>query len=310
VVRRKVLPSFKECDASVKGIASRRFSTAREVADEFNLPTAYSSVDALLEDPSIDAVYIATPVSTHAELTITAAKAGKHVLCEKPMAMSSAEALDMQQVCREHHVHLEIAYYRRYYPVIVKLKALLEAGKIGEAKRVRVNCHSPRTMIPGSDWRYDPQTSGGGVLMDIGSHRIDLLVFLFGKIICSTGDIRSLQQTAVEDDCLLHLQFEQGVEADLSVSWSKENYEDSILVEGNKGRLWIEKLNAGILKLESRTERDEFILPLTQQTHSDLIGTFEEKIKNSRPESFFQTDAIQTTLAIEEVYRSNNYFTA
>ncbi|MEL6820917.1 MAG: Gfo/Idh/MocA family oxidoreductase [Calditrichota bacterium] len=310
VVRRKVLPSFKECNADIRGIASRRLTMAENVAAEFNLPIAYTNVEALLTDPSIDAVYIATPVSSHAELTIKAAKAGKHVLCEKPMAMSHSEALEMLQACRRYQVHLEIAYYRRHFPVVSKLRQLLESGKIGVAMRAQVNCHSPRTMVQGSDWRYEPDTSGGGVLMDIGSHRIDLLIHLFGAIKSSSGKVLSIQETKVEDDCLLQLQFESGLEATLSIAWSKADYEDSLVIRGKRGVLRIDKINTGMLLLETEAGTEEFSMPMNQQTHTCLIEDFAERISLLHKEPLTETTAIETTMAIQDVYQANNYFTA
>src|SRR5262249_40883668 len=147
-------------------------------------PRWTSSRAELLADPEVTAVYVATEHHRHCEDVVAAAEAGKHVLCEKPMANSIPECRRMIEACRASGVALQIAYYRRYYPKMLQMKELLDSGAIGEpvtahihlAYRLdRTRIGPPRTPYGTYGWRLNASLSGGGALVDTGSHRLDLL---------------------------------------------------------------------------------------------------------------------------------------
>jgi predicted dehydrogenase len=124
-------------------VTNRTKSRAEEFARRHGNPQVHDTVESLLADANIDAVYIATHPDTHAEFTVQAAHAGKHVLCEKPMAMSVAESNRMLEACRAHHVSLSIAFYRREFPVVKRLKELLDAKAIGRPLSVCIDNYTP-----------------------------------------------------------------------------------------------------------------------------------------------------------------------
>ena len=133
IARKRIAPALRElpnCD--FVSVSRSRSDLAEEFAKEFGAPKWFADWRELVADPEIDAVYIATPVFLHAEQTIAAAKAGKHVLSEKPMALSVKECDEMIAACRANNVKLGIAYYRRFYPLIKRVKEIIASGEIGK----------------------------------------------------------------------------------------------------------------------------------------------------------------------------------
>ena len=177
IARKKVIPGMRSADnVEVVAIASRDASTARRVADELAIPKAHGSYEALLADPEVDAVYIPLPNHLHAEWTIAAVRAGKHVLCEKPLAMTAADAQRMVDAASEAGVHLMEAFMYRHHPSWVAARELVAAGRIGRLTAVQ------------SWFSYynDDATNirnvldyGGGALFDIGCYCVNLSRMLF-----------------------------------------------------------------------------------------------------------------------------------
>jgi predicted dehydrogenase len=155
--------------ATLAGIASRRGETARAWACEFAIPHAYSSYDALLADPAINAVYIPLPNDQHSEYTLKAAAAGKHVLCEKPLARSVDEAAQMAAECRRHSVILMEAFMWRHHPRVGRACEMVAAGELGELRLVKMDFSFD---IDRADWRLRPE-QGGGALFDLGCYGIN-----------------------------------------------------------------------------------------------------------------------------------------
>jgi predicted dehydrogenase len=132
IVRRRVGDALRESAGStLAGVTRARADLVDAFAREIGAARAFATWQELVADPAIDAVYIATPVRLHAQQTIAAAAAGKHVLCEKPMAMDAAECDEMIEACRRAGVALGIAYYRRFYPAVIRVKEILASGEIG-----------------------------------------------------------------------------------------------------------------------------------------------------------------------------------
>jgi xylose dehydrogenase (NAD/NADP) len=156
----------------VSAVASRDEAKARGFAREFAIARHFGSYQALLADPDIDAVYIPLPNSLHAEWSIAAVKAGKHVLCEKPLAATAAEARAMFDAARRHGVHLVEGYPYRSQPQTLKLREMLDAGVIGEVRLIQAAFGF--TLAAGENIRLNPQLAGGA-LMDVGAYPVSLV---------------------------------------------------------------------------------------------------------------------------------------
>ncbi|WP_205622747.1 Gfo/Idh/MocA family protein [Paenibacillus wynnii] len=174
-----VMPAIVESESGViQGIASRGLEKSSAVAAEFGVKNAYGSYEELLSDEEVDAVYIPLPNHLHREWVIRAAEAGKHVLCEKPIALNSSEAAEMVDACNKAGVHLAEAYMYRHHPRISEVQALIASGEIGDLRSIRgtftYNDAGDTTNIRfRSDW-------GGGSLYDIGCYPLTAARLLYG----------------------------------------------------------------------------------------------------------------------------------
>ena len=217
------------------------------------------------------------------------------------MAMTVEECQRMVDACHNAGVTLMLAYYRNFYPNIVKMKALMDEDAIGEVVLAKINhtgFYNPNRHDL-SSWRVDPKISGGGVLMDLGSHRISLLQYLM-------GDIKSVQGYAeavhldidVDDSAVFTLRFESGAHAVANINWNIGVSIDDVEVYGTEGCLRCSPLNSGNLTLETKSdgwvEMHQAPLP---HTHTGLIEDFVNHLKTGEPircsgESGLQTNAI------------------
>lgn len=191
-------------------------SGGREIAKRFGIPGYTDSVEELLGDPAIDAVYIASPVDAHFEQIKKAAMAGKHILCEKPLAIGAERARAAVAICREKDVKLQVGYMMRFHGAHRKIKEFIDAGALGTvvAVRAQLSCWYP--PLPGA-WRQDPARGGGGALIDLGSHLFDLLEFFLGKISAigtMTGSL--VHDYRSEDSSVALIRFECGAFATIS----------------------------------------------------------------------------------------------
>jgi predicted dehydrogenase len=144
----------------------------------------------LIHDPEVDAVYIATPPSSHKQYTMMSADAGKPVYVEKPMALNFAECHEMVAACQAAGVPLFVAYYRRALPRFLKIKELVDSGAVGEVRFVSVTLYQPAVeglASPQLPWRVVPEVSGGGLFVDLASHMLDFLDYVFGPIVSVQG---------------------------------------------------------------------------------------------------------------------------
>ncbi len=179
IARTKVIPGMRRAARTdVVAIASRDGDRARQVATELAIPTAHESYEALLADPTVDAVYIPLPNSLHAEWTLRAADAGKHILCEKPLAMTSADARRMVDGCRAAGVHLAEAFMYRLHPSWVAVRELVASGRIGRLTAIQ-SWFSYFNDDPANIRNI--RSAGGGALYDVGCYCVNLSRMLFGS---------------------------------------------------------------------------------------------------------------------------------
>ncbi|WP_438447548.1 Gfo/Idh/MocA family protein [Gorillibacterium sp. sgz5001074] len=176
----KVIPGMLKSEtAEIAAIASRGPEKAREAAAQFGIPKAYGSYEELLSDPEVEAVYIPLPNHLHKEWTIRAAEAGKHVLCEKPLALSATEAEEMADACRQAGVVLAEAFMYRYHPQISLSKKLIEEGSVGTVRLIRGSFTFHNAADTGNV-RYVKEW-GGGSLFDVGCYPIHAARYLLGQ---------------------------------------------------------------------------------------------------------------------------------
>jgi xylose dehydrogenase (NAD/NADP) len=177
---RAVIPGIRASETGVvSAIASRDLSKSQEKAAEWEIPTAYGSYEELLADPNIDAVYIPLPNHLHKEWTIKAAKAGKHVLCEKPFAMDAAEAQEMVEACAAAGVLLAEAFMYRHHPRYEAIQEIVKSGEIGEIRGIH-GAFTFNSSGASSNVRFH-RDMGGGSLYDVGCYPISAARLLLGS---------------------------------------------------------------------------------------------------------------------------------
>ena len=170
IARKRMIPAIVAADAAqLVAIASQRPGVAAECAAEASVPAAYDSYASLLADPAVEAVYIPASGDAHHSLTLAAAQAGKHVLCEKPLATTVAQADEMAAACRRAGVILQEAFMWRHHPRTQRTLELIDVGAIGELRIINVSFSFP---LDPSDWRMRPER-GGGAMWDLGCYGVD-----------------------------------------------------------------------------------------------------------------------------------------
>ncbi|MGC1373358.1 MAG: Gfo/Idh/MocA family oxidoreductase [Candidatus Sulfotelmatobacter sp.] len=295
---RRVIPAIQaEPRSRLYGLVSRDPAKAAPHSASTKI---WTSLDDALSDPAIDAVYVATPVFLHAPQTIASLRAGKHVLCEKPMAMNEAEARSMLDAAAKNQRSLGIAYYRRAYPKLQRAKQLLEAGAIGKPVLAELTCHGwfdgkeYDESDRGRHWLVDPAKAGGGPLFDIASHRIDVLNFLFGQPQRVSAHLsNAVHQYAVEDNATAMIDYAEGVRGIVDVRWHSKIKRDECRIRGTDGEMELSPLNGPELIYPGGREN----LPVNSNVHLPMIENFVDAVEGKAPllaggEAAFWTDWI------------------
>jgi len=178
-------------DSEIVAVMRRNGEKAKDYAQRHHVPKWYDNADALINDPDINAIYVATPPNIHAEMAIKVAAAGKPVYVEKPMAKTYKECILMIEAFKKAGVPLYVAYYRRALPNFLFVKEQIENGVIGDVRMVKIEMYKPLQpdIITHQDnhWRVNPEIAGGGYFYDLASHQLDMLDFLFGPIKYAEG---------------------------------------------------------------------------------------------------------------------------
>lgn len=293
ITTKRVLPAIlAESRSELWGIVTRN----PEKAEPYQT-RVFTDYEAALRNPEIDVVYVATPVAMHAPQTIAALQAGKHVLCEKPVALNHTEAWCMGEAADRAGRILGIAYYRRLYPNILRAKELIAQGAIGRPVLAEMNNHS---WLPADSrgWLLDPALAGGGPLYDIGSHRIDLLNFFFGKPVRVTGQRANVvHDKAVEDAATVMVEYEGGVRGVVDVRWHSRVYRDACRFIGTDGEIDLTPLNSGRVVYPG----GEDLLPPHDNLHYPLIENYVTAVLEGRPPVCPLTEAAVTDWVTEQV---------
>jgi 1,5-anhydro-D-fructose reductase (1,5-anhydro-D-mannitol-forming) len=253
-------------------------------AAKYDNTRVWTTLDEALADPDVQrevhAVYVGTPVFLHGPQTIQSLRAGKHVLVEKPMAMNEAEARAMVDVANETGKMLGVAYYRRFYPKVVRAKQLLEAGVIGKPVVAELTCHMWFDGTGSRSWLVDPARAGGGPLLDIASHRIDVLNFLFGRPTSATGQLSNVvHHYGVEDNATAMIEYEGGVRGVVDVRWHSKVGRDECRIRGTEGEMELSPLNGPDLAYPGGRET----LPVHPNVHLPLIENFVDAVDGRAP---------------------------
>jgi predicted dehydrogenase len=308
IARKRVAPALRDLpDCELVAVNRANFEQAAVFAGEFGAKRWYRDWQELISDEEVEAVYIATPVHLHADQTIAAARAGLHVLCEKPMALNTIECDRMIAECEANSVCLGISYYRHFYPVVERIKSLLDSGEIGTPIFAQVNAFEGFDPPPTHPrrWLLQKSLSGGGPLFDFGCHRIEVLMNLFGRV----KEVRGLSgnilfEREVEDTASALFQFEEKTQATLSVTHAALEPQDTLSIFGSLGSLHVAVLNEGELKIRTATGERVEVHRSHQNFHQPLIADFTQSVLTGRAPGVGGLIGREVTKVMEEVYAS------
>ncbi len=303
-------PAFNKVEGSeLVAVMRRDAEKAADYARRHQVPKWYGDAGELIDDPEVNAVYIATPPGSHAEYTERAAAAGKPVYVEKPMARNYAECQRMIEACDKAGVPLFVAYYRRRLPAFLKVVELLEAGAIGEVRYVSINliqAAGDLDVKPGN-WRVVPEEAGAGYFFDLASHMLDFLDCALGPIGAVQGQAANQAgRYATEDVVCANFTFESGVMG--SGVWcftaAASAAADRTEIVGSKGKISYPTFAPTPVRLETEGEEEEFVLlppeniqqPLIETVVADVLG------KGSCPST--GVSAVRTSRVMDEVVRA------
>jgi predicted dehydrogenase len=290
---------------------SRDRARAEAFATAFDAPAAYDDLDRLLGDDRIHVVYVATEVDRHAELTIAAAAAGKHVLVEKPMALTAAECRTMIAAAERHQVRLSVAYYVRFFEKAAVMKRVIDGGALGRIVRAtitQIGYYNPPPDDP-KYWRVADR-GGGNQLADVGSHRLDLLTYWLGPParVAGLSDRLSLPYAAPDSETAL-VQFVSGAHATVLANANVPRNvrrtagpgnpagETSIELYGTEGALFTDPWSDAPVEVVG-ADSPPITCTRPENAHAPMIDDFATAIAEGRPPRFTGTDGMWATAVI------------
>ncbi len=238
IARNAMIPAIGESsNGEVVAIASRDAARARAAADELGIARSYGTYEELLSDPAVDAVYNPLPVSMHAEWSIRAAEAGKHVLCEKPLCRSAAEARRMTEAFAGRKLVVMEAFMYRFHPVTVKVKELVDSGGVGTVRTIRASFAAGNN--DNDDIRMKPET-GGGAMLDVGCYCVSLIRLIAGEEPSEVAAVSHIgPSTGVDESTGGALLFPSGIVGYFGCSF-RTHYDSSYDIVGSEGRVLVD----------------------------------------------------------------------
>ncbi len=282
--------------AEIVGVATRTAEHGKLAAEKFNVEAWYTDYRELLKRDDLDAVSICTPNYLHARQAIDAAKAGKHILCEKPLAMTLEEVDEMIKAAYEAKVFLMNPSHQRFIPILKDIKEVLDQLGTITFVHYRFAHQGPYKAWKAQSkekWFYDEKQAGGGVLLDLGPHALDLLDWYFGDVELVQGALLKTFEhpTKSEDTAILLFKFRNGILAELDTSWASEPEFNEFQIYGTKGTikvdLW-ERAPIGIMPKKLKRNEKVSQLPLTgifaqvSVAQRSMIHYFVDCVRNNK----------------------------
>lgn len=246
-------PAFQKVPGSSLEMVMRRDADKlKDYAARHQVPRYSTDYLDILRDPDINAVYVATPPDTHAFYTMEAARYGKAVYVEKPMARTVAECEAMVRACRDARVPLFVAYYRRGQPKFLKAKELLTLGMLGQPRSFTyLYACPPPDVDPDRPWLLEKEKAGGGLLYDVGSHMIDIILYLMGDPVEVVGRSANLSGKHATDDMSSALfRFSCGAQGVMQLSFSAAQKADQLLILGSRASMSLSVMSNDPIRVE------------------------------------------------------------
>ncbi|MEP6926086.1 MAG: Gfo/Idh/MocA family oxidoreductase [Ginsengibacter sp.] len=294
-------PAFNKVNnSSLVAVMRRNAEKAKDYAQRHNVPKWYDDAGKLINDPEVNAVYIATPPSSHEECTLAAIAAGKPVYVEKPMTTNSASAVRMMDAANKKKSKLVIAHYRREQPYFKKIKQLLNGKIIGEVRTVHLDFYkkllsTEELKLPGNAWRVDTTISGGGLFHDLAPHQLDLMYYFFGGIENASGFSVNQSSLYNADDVVTgNVLFKSG--AVFSGVWcfnvDSENEKDTCEIQGSEGKIMFSVFGQQKLSITKNGGTEIFSFEPLQHVQQPMIEKVVEYFLDEGPNPCSAEDGV------------------
>lgn len=301
-------PLMRTPGSEVRVVMRRDADAARSFAERHGVTRHTTSFEQVLDDHEVDAIYVATPPSSHEPLSVAALRAGKIVYVEKPMALDHAGCVRMLEAAREAERPLFVAYYRRRLPRFVRVRQLLAEGAIGAVRHASIVLTRPMPADPASlGWRVEPRVAGGGRFVDLGCHALDALDFLLGPIARARGEaVCASGAHEAEDTVVASLRFESGALGVGVWSFAGDRFEDALTLVGSAGRITWSCLGTEPVRLERAGGVESFGEPTPEHVQGPLVASMIDELLGRAPRGSMPSTgetAARTSRVLDEVLR-------
>ncbi len=308
VTEKKSGPAFSRVPGSkLVAVMRRDGAKAEDYARRHGVPRWYDRAEDLINDPEVNAVYVATPPAFHRDFTLQVATAGKPIYVEKPMALNSVQCDEMVAACRQAGVPLFVAYYRRALPRFLKIRELVESGVLGTIDSFRILLQKPPSMEDlehRPSWRVDPTIAGGGYFIDLAPHTIDFIDYILGPI----SEVRGFADNRrgyypAEDNLSAIFRTDAGIHGTGSWSFTAEGERDEVEIFGSLGCLSFSTFLDHPIVLRNNGSQEEFIIPHPPHVQEPLINLVVDDLlgRGSCPST--GETAARTTRITDEILR-------
>lgn len=309
-------------------IYARNPAKAKQLGEQFNCKS-YANLDDLLTDPSIDIVTIATPSGAHLEPAIAAARAKKHIICEKPLEVTPMRGQRMIEMAKKENVVLSGIFNRRFNPAVKQLKRAVEKGRFGTLTLcdAQIKWYRSQAYYDSAKWRGTTALDGGGALMNQGSHTVDLLLYLVGsnvKRVSASIALLAHKNIEVEDTAVAILEFENGARGTIQAAtscWSSTGNPAEIQLCGSHGSVFLSDEYFRVWDFIEKTEQDRYVHKNLMKSNQPSVGgndpnainfithqrNFENvisAIEKNEPPFITGEEAMKSVQLIDAIYRS------
>ncbi|HEY1869920.1 MAG TPA: Gfo/Idh/MocA family oxidoreductase [Chitinophagaceae bacterium] len=302
-------PAFNKVkNSELVAVMRRDADKVKDYAHRHNVPKWYTEADQLINDPDVNAIYIATPPSSHEQYTIAAAHARKPVYVEKPMSVNAASATRMINVAKEKNIKLSVAHYRNAQPLFNKIKQLINDQAVGKVLFARSELYKPplsaeELKVPKTAWRVDPIIAGGGLFNDLAPHQFGLMNYFFGEPDKVIGVSLNQAKTYNADDIVAgNIIFKNGVlfNGIWCFNVPGQNEKDSCEIVGKKGTITFTFFNQREVVLTTNEKRETFSFEILQHVQQPMIEKVVEYFLNEGPNPCSGEEGVLAMKLIDE----------
>jgi predicted dehydrogenase len=304
-------PAFnKVLNSKLVAVMRRNAEKAKDYAQRHGVGKWYNDADDLINDPEVNAIYVATPPLNHEEYAIKAMKAGKPVYVEKPMAINADSAEQIEKFAKEKGVKITVAHYRRQQPLFLKVKELLQQKAIGDVRFIDLKMFQPHQSDiitkTETNWRIDPSVSGGGLFYDLAPHQLDLMLYFFGRPKKISGiAFNSSQYYNADDTTCGQILFDSNVLFNGSWCFTVAERKDQCEIIGSEGKISFPIFDHKQLLLEREGTKTIIEFDRMQHVQQPMIQKVVEYFLGQSPNPCSATEGVEVMKMMDAIAGCN-----